>query len=280
MPSLQEQVLSLFHSQIQSWPLARTNYLALEQIRSKEFDFGAFRIKVQFNPARAVSSLANLDTKAIEARPCFLCAENRPLEQIGVDFKGRYSILVNPFPICQQHFTIASNLHEPQAISGKMEDMLDLAQALPKFVILYNGPKAGASAPDHFHFQAGNVDFFHYPLEFVQEELIHKRVCVAETKEQAEAWFESLYAELQKGEDEPMMNVFCQFKHNLWFVTVFPRSVHRPTQYFAEGDKQLMISPGAIDMAGVIILARETDFERISAYDIADAYHQVSASQY
>ena len=108
--SLQQDIQTLFDEQLQSWPLAAKNYEALENIRVKVFDFGAYTINVQFNPARAVSSLAKLDTKTIEARPCFLCAANRPKEQKGIDFKGKYGVLVNPFPICQKHFTIASNI--------------------------------------------------------------------------------------------------------------------------------------------------------------------------
>ncbi len=277
MSNLQTQVNQLFEQQTQNWPLAKQNYDALKNIEIKEFDFGTFSIRVQFNPARAVSSLAKLDSKSIEKRPCFLCAANHPAEQEGIEYQGKYDILVNPFPICTKHFTIVSKTHELQTIKGKFSDMVDLAQDLPEYIILYNGPKAGASAPDHFHFQAVNADFFQYPLEFSQEELIGKRICISETKEEAISWFENNIAELQETEEEPMMNVFCQFKYNLWFTVIFPRSVHRPTQYFAEGDQQLMVSPGAIDMAGTLVLARETDFERITAADIADIYHQVSA---
>lgn len=276
MRSLQEEVNRLFAAQLKEWPLAAANYEALNAVRTKEFNLGNYSLKVQFNPARAVSSLAKTDAKSIEARPCFLCEKNRPKEQTTVNFKGKYDILVNPFPICQKHFTIVSKNHELQSIDGHLDDMLDLAAELPDFVILYNGPKAGASAPDHFHFQAGNADFFPYPLEMAQEELLHKRICIAQTKDEVQTWFDGLIAELKKSEEEPMMNVFCQFKHGVWILTVFPRKAHRPAQYFAEGEEQLMISPGAIDMAGVLITVRENDFEKVSLYDIVNIYNQVS----
>jgi len=275
--SLQQDIQTLFDEQLQSWPLAAKNYEALENIRVKVFDFGAYTINVQFNPARAVSSLAKLDTKTIEARPCFLCAANRPKEQKGIDFKGKYGVLVNPFPICQKHFTIASNIHEPQLISPeKLDDMLDLAEALPDFVILYNGPQSGASAPDHFHFQAGNVDFFHQPVDVFQDGLIDKRVFSSPHNETITRAFWQLYKELQTNEEEPKMNIFCQFKDKEFVLTVYPRKQHRPRQFFAEGIAQLMVSPGAIDMTGTLIIAREEDFEKITKDDIKDIFKQVS----
>lgn len=276
MNSLQNEVLHLFESQLQTWPLAKQNYEALKNIRIKEFDFGAYTIIAQFNPARAVSSLAKLDAKSIEARPCFLCAANRPAEQSIVEYHGKYDILVNPFPICEKHLTIASKNHEPQLIDGKLQDMFDLAYDLPDFIILYNGPKAGASAPDHFHFQAGNVDFFHQPIDCFQEGLIEKRVFTGTDKLALEAEFKALYAELQNDEQEPMMNLFCQYKANEWILSVYPRKQHRPRQFFAEGIEQLMVSPGAIDMTGILIIAREEDFEKITKDDIKDIFKQVS----
>lgn len=273
---MQDKILHLFDEQISSWSQATKGYAALKEIRTKIFDFGAYSIKVQFNPARAVSSLAKLDAKSIEARPCFLCVANRPIEQQFIEFKGKYDILVNPFPICDKHFTIASKKHEPQLIQGHVEDMLDLAQAMPGFIVLYNGPRAGASAPDHFHFQAGNVEFFGNQMDIFQDGLIEKQVIVSNEKASLESSFNELYKELQTDEQEPMMNLFCQYKTNGWVLTVYPRKQHRPKQYFAEGIEQLMVSPGAIDMTGILIVAREEDFEKITKADIEDIFKQVS----
>jgi len=273
---IQQQINNLLENQLISWPLAVKNYEALKHIRIKEFDFGAYSIKVQFNPARAISTLARLDTKTLETRPCFLCVSNRPKEQEFVVFKDKYDILVNPFPICDKHFTIASKKHEPQGIKGHLDDMLDLAEAMPDYIILYNGPRAGASAPDHFHFQAGNVDFFHHPVDCFQEGLIDKRVFVSKNKSIIENSFDALYSELQTTDEEPMMNLFCQYKPEGWAFTVYPRKQHRPKQYFAEGLDQLMVSPGVIDMTGTLIVAREEDFEKITKADIEDIFKQVS----
>lgn len=276
MTLLQDRVLALFERQLKDWPLAEKNYEALKNIRIKEFDFGAYTIKAQFNPARAVSSLAKLDNKTIEARPCFLCAANRPKEQEFIEYQSKYDILVNPFPICEKHLTIASKNHEPQLIKGKLQDMFNLAYELPGFVILYNGPKSGASAPDHFHFQAGNIDFFHHPVDCFQEGLIEKRVFSGKDRLKLEEQFNAYYSELQTDQNEPMMNLFCQYKNEELVLTIYPRKQHRPKQFFAEGIEQLMVSPGAIDMTGMLIIAREEDFEKITKEDIVDVFKQVS----
>jgi ATP adenylyltransferase/5',5'''-P-1,P-4-tetraphosphate phosphorylase II len=273
---MQDKIISLFEEQLQTWPLAAKGYRGLNDIRTKTFDFGAYAIKVQFNPARAVSTLAKLDAKSIEARPCFLCAANRPVEQKYIEFKGCYDILVNPFPICDKHFTIASKKHEPQAIKGRINDMLELAQAMPDFIILYNGPKAGASAPDHFHFQAGNVEFFDNQVDIFKKGLIEKQVISSQLKSVVVDEFDTLYNQLQTDEQEPMMNLFCQYKPEGWVLTVYPRKQHRPMQFFLQGKEQIMVSPGAIDMTGILIVAREEDFEKITKEDIQDIFRQVS----
>lgn len=273
--SLQQKIVALFDHQLQSWPLAVENYDALKKIRIKSFNFGAYNIKVQFNPARAVSSLAKVDAKTIEKRPCFLCAANRPAEQEGIDFKGKYDILVNPFPICDKHLTIALKEHLPQEIKPYFEDMLELAEAMPDFLMLYNGPQSGASAPDHFHFQAGNIDFFDNQIDIFQEGLIEKFTIESADKKDIEEKFNELYAALQVDDEEPMMNLFCQFKPEGWALTIYPRKKHRPEQYYDEGIRQIMISPGAIDMTGVLIVAREEDFEKITKEDIKDIFKQV-----
>ncbi len=277
MGNLSFVIASFFDDELRSWPLAAKNYAALRDIRIKEFDFGNYNIRVQFNPARAVSSLAKLDTKSIVGRPCFLCGKNRPIEQRSIDFKGKYDILLNPFPICNRHFTIASKNHEPQLIQRRLGDMLDLAEQMSGYTILYNGAGAGASAPDHMHFQAGNSDFFPYPFEMEQSGLIRKVSIISADKKEIEDWFELRYKELQtKINCEPLMNIFCRKESKAWILTVFPRIKHRPTQFFAEGEEQLMISPGAIDMAGTLIVTREKDFEKITPQDIVNIYHQVS----
>ncbi len=158
MASLDQQLKLLFAEQTTNWAQAQKSYSDLAGVQPKSFSFGNFDVKVQFNPARIVSSGAKVDAKTIAERKCFLCAANRPCEQKSIDF-GDYEILVNPFPIFPEHFTIPRREHVDQQIKPYFADMLQLAKAMVNYLVFYNGPKCGASAPDHMHFQAGTKDF-------------------------------------------------------------------------------------------------------------------------
>ena len=156
--TIQEQVNELFEQQLSAWEMARNNFEGLKTVQIREFDFDGFGVKVQFNPARMVSSGAKVDAKTIAQRKCFLCAANRPEVQRGIEWRD-YDILINPFPIFTRHLTIPRREHVDQQLVPYINDMFDLARELTDFVVFYNGPKCGASAPDHMHFQAGNADF-------------------------------------------------------------------------------------------------------------------------
>lgn len=285
---LQQQINQLFTSQQQNWALVRQNFSDLNSVCSKTVDFGAFQIVVQFNPARMVSSGAKVDAKTIAERPCFLCAQNRPKEQQGVEF-GDYTILVNPFPIFPQHFTIPRRAHVPQLIRPYFVDMLTLAQALPELVVFYNGPKCGASAPDHMHFQAGTKSFLPLINDYFRLKTSvpntsyftipnYLRTVIAlesKTIESAERSFGELYNMLQtNSSDEPMMNMVCFYEDDTFYTLVFPRAHFRPWQYTAQGDEQLLVSPATVEMSGVFITPVRAHFERITKADISDILQQ------
>lgn len=298
MQQYSEQVLRLLTEQKTEWPLAAKNFAGLEKVRTRAFSFDGVEIKVQFNPERIVSSAAKVDAKSIEARPCFLCRKNRPKEQQGVKI-GAYSVLVNPFPIFSQHFTIVGEEHLPQQIKGRFCDLLDLAASLPGFTLFYNGPKCGASAPDHFHFQAGNRGFM--PLENELEKLKEQHsiklrsftsdawavkdglrnflLLESPVKESVEKDFMKIYDALEAADEEPMMNILAFYESNAWKIVVFPRALHRPTQYFEEGEKNILISPASVDMGGVLITPLEKDFEKLQSDDIYTIFQQVLYSE-
>lgn len=289
------QVLDLLQEQLNVWDVARNNYDALKQVRVKELDFGQFKVKIQFNPARIVSSSAKVDPKSIKERKCFLCKQNRPAVQEGLPFGDKYIILINPFPIFPKHLTIPACEHVDQRIQSRFGDMLDLAYNLDEFTVFYNGPKCGASAPDHVHFQAGSKGFL--PIEkelnlFANKEdsendsakLFHldgyqRGVLVIESKskESAVELFGNIYAslEIKQGEGEPMMNILAWFDTDKWIVCIFPRTLHRPSCYTAQGDDNILISPAAVDMGGVFITPLEKDFEKISAENISEILQEV-----
>ncbi len=288
---------NLIQGQLQNWSLATTNYAGLQQVKTKTLQLqGGSELKVQFNPERMRSSAAKVDVKSIQERPCFLCEKNRPAEQEGVEF-GDFTILINPFPIFTEHLTIPHKDHTLQLIAPYFSSMLELSKELNEFTLFYNGPKCGASAPDHFHFQAGVKGFM--PIEedfregaYVQMITIHQGVEVyswknysrgiitfkGDDKQVITNLFDSLHATLwkqQPEEIEPMLNVLAYFEEEQYVVHVFPRVLHRPDCYFAEGEEQILISPASVDMGGVFITPRPEDFEKITAEDVSTILNQV-----
>jgi len=307
MNNLNDIVSSLFHEQVSNWELARVNYEGLNTVRTKSFSFGDFAMNVQFNPARIVSSGAKMDAKTIAARKCFLCTENLPAEQKGVD-AGNYTILVNPFPIFPQHFTIPRKEHIDQQIKPYFAEMLELAEALDDYAVFYNGPRCGASAPDHMHFQAGTKDFLPVITDYKRMKPTHATIidegmnyqlyqlndycrtvyCIeSDSIESAQSLFENLYTKWQVLPDlslilskeegiEPMMNIVCSFEDGIWYTFLFPRKAFRPWQFTAEGDKQLMVSPATVELSGIFITPIESHFDRITKDDVISILEQCS----
>ena len=296
---MNQTIQNLITEQLTSWETARNNYEALSTVKVKELNVKGVPYKVQFNPARIVSSGAKVDAKTIQERKCFLCPANLPPVQKGVPFKEHYNILVNPFPIFPRHLTIPEQAHVDQRIASRMEDMLDLAQALTDYVIFYNGPKCGASAPDHAHFQAGNkgflpiekdwrnqlaekvADYQNATLWYMNDAPRATLVIESSSKEDATHLFEIIYRslEVKPGEEEPMMNVLALYEDEKWVVFVFPREKHRPACYTAEGEANLLSSPASVDLGGVFITPVEKDFLKITAEDIAQILSEVCVDE-
>ncbi len=257
----------LFEEQLSKWEEVAKRYADLEQVEIKRLEVNGMAVDVYFNPARAVSSFAKTDSASLAKRACFLCPANRPAVQKGIPVRLRseYSIEVNPFPIFPRHFTVPDNEHTPQKMSRfRYEDMLSLAGRYPDYVVFYNGPESGASAPDHFHFQIGNKGFL--PLERDFETLDLKRyipcievIKLADPFESANR-FEQLFSKW--GEK---INVFCWMSGQEYITVVIPRTKHRPECYFAPEPEKIRISPGCADMAGAFITAAREDFERTDA---------------
>lgn len=295
--NISEQAQKLIQEQIIDWPLAKKNYQGLQHVKTRSIQFDGFELRVQFNPERIRSSAAKVDAKSIEARPCFLCEENLPPEQKGIKILENYTILVNPFPIFPEHLTIPHQKHTEQRIEGKFPDMLKLAAELDDFVVFYNGPSCGASAPDHFHFQAGLKGFMPIEKEFLHEtntgiikeyngviiyrweNFIRNTISFhGNDKEEISSLFENFYAQFasfQINEVEPMLNILVYYDPSGWTVHVFPRKLHRPVQYFEKGKKQIILSPASVDLGGVVITPREEDFEKLTKGDITDILLQV-----
>ena len=290
------KVNELFDQQFSVWEMARNNFEGLKTVQIREFDFDGFAVKVQFNPARMVSSGAKVDAKTIAERKCFLCAANRPEVQRGIEWRD-YDILINPFPIFTRHLTIPRREHVDQRLVPYIADMFDLARELTDFVVFYNGPKCGASAPDHMHFQAGNADFLPLVSDYFNLKQVGRTELV-ETADTAETYlmkdylrvvyciesadavalkeaFMKLYNSWVVDADvEPMMNVVCLYREGKWYLFVIPRGAFRPWQYTAEGDKQLLVSPATVEVSGLFITPVKEHFERITKEDVVDILTQ------
>lgn len=280
---MNETIQKFLTEQLADWETARNNYAALAGVQVRELNVCGVRYKVQFNPARIVSSGAKVDAKSIQERKCFLCPANLPAQQKGIPFGGHYQILVNPFPIFPRHLTIPDLNHTPQRIEGRLEDMMELARQLTDFTIFYNGPRCGASAPDHAHFQAGNRGFM--PIEADWKNQIAGRIAdygkatlyylndqprttlVIQSSDMASPnHLFSLICRLlpEQPEGEPMLNLLVMYDEGAWTLFVFPRAKHRPACYTAEGDARLLSSPASVDLGGVFITPVEADFHKIS----------------
>ena len=308
---LNKEVAQLFADQLSVWEQAKGNYDALNHIKVKEELVNGVPFKVQFNPARIVSSAAKVDAKSIKERKCFLCRANRPAVQKGIDFTGEaatYEILLNPFPIFPRHLTLPDKIHTRQQICGRYADMLELASAIDDFVLFYNGPKCGASAPDHMHFQAGNKGFL--PLERllcnaageINEKFVGKQnkmndfkggelytvehlvpgtlLLTGMEKAGMVAEFEKIYSLLpvKEGEWEPMMNIVTWFASGVWFSLIFIRDKHRPACYFAEGEDNMLLSPASVDLGGVFITPLEKDFGRLDGAMVESVLKEIAVS--
>jgi hypothetical protein len=292
---------ALFEIQASEWPMLKTGVSTLETVKVKSFQFDGFKLKAQFNAGRMTSTSAKVDPKSISERKCFLCVENLPEEQRGFSFDHNYIVLCNPFPIFPEHFTITHREHQPQRILDTFPDMLDLSKNLSKhYSVIYNGPRCGASAPDHLHFQAGNKFFMPIDDEFqlikneygneifenddlsvfavddglrkfISIESLDKDLIVKTFNK-----FYKSYSELMNEEQEPLMNLAGFYEAEFgWRVIIFLRAKHRPAVFFAEDESKMLVSPASIDLGGVCVFPREEDFNRITKEQIADIFREV-----
>lgn len=273
-----------FNRQLEVWTDARHRFRDLKHVETRQF---SDQLKLQWNPARIVSTGAKIDEKTLGERPCFLCDKNRPKEQMSKQIDEKFHLLVNPFPILPVHFTIPARKHQPQLIYKNYGEMHRFISLHSDLMVFYNGPKCGASAPDHLHFQAGTNGIL--PLQtnwqrlsrnltdiislndeekisVVRDFIVPAFVIISKSAESDEALFRRLYKAMpQRGDEtEPMMNIISWRKGEEFISVVIPREKHRPEAYFAEGDAQFVVSPGALDMSGLIITPREEDFRKLT----------------
>ena len=301
----QDRIHKFVGDQLSQWPLACGNFRALKDVSVREVEIGGLTVKLQFNPARIVSSAAKTSKEELAKRRCFLCRENRPAEQIMLRFEGRkgkkYDILVNPYPIFPDHLVIAKSKHTDQSIWHRYIDMLDLSKKYSGYTFFYNGPKCGASAPDHHHFQGApkglmplendmnasvdNSEILEYITSVQDASLYHYKKFTsgvfflrAETSKSAAKLFYRLLdcADILEGDIEPRINLFSWWQDGEYRSIVVFRRSHRSHHYFSEGPDHLTMSPGCADMGGVFIVPVPEEYEKMTPELLAELVEEVS----
>ena len=298
-----DALMRFFDRQLEHWDDARKRFRDVRDVRTKELFAGDNELRVQWNPSRLVSTGAQLDKKTLSERPCFLCEKNRPQVQITKLLDSKFELLINPFPILPTHYTIPLRKHEPQQIAPYYKEIHKILRQYPGLMVFYNGPRCGASAPDHMHLQAGKS--MQLPLQQAWQRLSRNVECIraindeeyvalvkdyicpcfaikSQSKTANTRLFTLLYKHLppmktDEGQtEEPMMNIVSWRQGADFISIIFARRKHRPDCYFKEGDEQLLVSPGALDMSGLIITPREEDFNRIDAEQAIDILRECS----
>lgn len=299
--SLADRCDTLLAQQRASWDLLRRGYESLASVRTRAFSFDGFRFIAQFNAGRIISSSARVDEKSIRERKCFLCPAHLPPGQRGFLYGDNFLVLGNPFPIFPQHLTVPHIEHLPQRILPVLPTLLAMTRELAhRYTVVYNGPRCGASAPDHLHLQVGTGSFIPFEEEFASlpgdrrmllrestrlrafslEKYLRTVIVLeaADEKVMEEAFIRlyDAYQTLVDEPDEPLMNLVSFWRGGKFVLGVFGRSKHRPSRYFAEGEARMLLSPAAVDVGGVVTLPIERDLERMSSALLADVFGEVS----
>lgn len=292
--------------QLSVWQLASSNFRALKTAPSREVDVFGLKCRIQYNPRRVISSTADTSPAAIASRKCFLCADNRPKEQFHLGFEGRkgrnYHIQINPYPIFRGHLVIVRYEHIPQEIWHHFPDMLDFAARYKDYLVFYNGPSSGASAPDHLHFQA--IPKHNLPLEEVVDEFLdHPGEPLATVKDASlykfDGYARGVFAlkattskslaklfyrlldctDRGKGEEEPMFNLYAYVKNGEYRTIVVMRSAKRSHHFYSEGADHLTISPGAADIAGLFVAPFREDYDKADTALLEELLSEVCISE-
>ena len=274
--------------QLAVWPAAKQAFDNLEQVQTRILSSSG--LALQHNPARIISTTAKVKPAETAARSCFLCSENRPVEQIAFDAGDGFDLLLNPYPILREHFCVVSREHRPQMFRDCYEKMLRIAGQLePGYMIFYNGPRSGASAPDHLHMQIGRSEGIPLVDKLRENEPPQKDepitiqpfgfpIIIIKGSDPAKLWDYISGMTIYDGEYEPRMNVLSFNREGQVITAIIPRSKHRPDCYYAD-EGRILVSPGGIDMFGMIITPRKEDFESLTEKQVLGIYRQVTQQQ-
>ncbi len=303
--SLMDNVQELIKQQTRTWPQLRHARAQLAQAVTRNVVLEDFAVTIQCNPARIVSVCSPVDEESIRQRPCFLCLHNLPAEQRALLYQDTWLILNNPVPLFSDHLVVSSRDHTPQCLRDALPAMISLVADLGfRFSAFYNGPACGASAPDHAHFQMAperTIPLIEQLVDCIEtnaqqpalKKLQNERagVCYSGCCDNRAFFFwvtkdpgyllESLRNIVTRlpvtpaGAPEPMLNLIIAGKADTYYGLLFPRCAHRPQCYFKPEPDAILVSPGAVDVAGLLILPRPGDFNKIDKNTILTIYQDV-----
>ena len=295
-----------FHAwQAERWPRLASSLEAMAGVRTRELMLDDRAVTLQWNPGRVASTTARVDEASLRTRPCFLCPAQLPPEEAGLAFGDSLVLLANPAPIAPLHLAAVHRDHRPQRLEPVLSDAIALAVATAgHLTVFYNGPACGASAPDHVHLQA--IESAHTPDERAVFRLLaagdasslgrplgrqsdlgvwslrssHRALTVMrgspEGMERGVRAAMDALAAVRGGAGEPPVNLLLRATGPQVTALVYPRGAHRPACYAADGDQRCLVSPGALDMAGLVITVRREDYDRLDASLLGGIYDETS----
>lgn len=302
--SIIDRLRALLDHQIDNWSLTAKNYKSLNSIQTKSLIIDGEEVILQHNPERVTSTTANVEEKVVKNRKCILCEENLPEEQRYLNYYKEYRFLVNPFPILNEHFTVAKTKHTPQALLDYFNDLLLISRDVgERYAVFYNGPKCGASLPEHLHFQIGNKDQLPIvnqvnlaieknanlvaatnKIKLISLNSLKRKAFVAESNNSVEilnffSILNSFLKKVQTNIEEPKLNIVSLYDRNKWKVIIFLRKLHRPSYYYKPVEPQILVSPASIDMSGLIVAPRRGDLQKLTPEIIKEIYREVSITK-
>jgi len=301
--SLTAAVRALIAQQLENWPELNKAHESLKQALFRTLQLNDLAITLQCNPGRMISAGAPVDKALVSKRPCFLCLHNLPPEQRALLYRDEWFILNNPAPLFTDHLVISHTTHCLQRIEPALPAMISLTQELDfAFTAFYNGPACGASAPDHLHFQvapAGAIPLVEQIKQLIEEDspILQKAeegehgtcftgypdfrslfICRTKNPDFLQERFSRKLCSLPipaAGEEEAMVNVIIAGHNGTYYGILFPRKAHRPACYFKDNPEKMVISPGAVDVGGLLILPRREDFEKLDREMILGIFREV-----
>jgi hypothetical protein len=303
LPSLAGRLSAFMRQQLDSWPELRQAHEGLRQSLYKKLFLTDLEVELQHNPFRMRSSSAKVDRHSIEKRPCFLCLENLYPDQRALAYKKDWLILCNPYPIFPEHLVVSHTQHIPQEIGSCLGAMLSFVADLDgAFEAFYNGPACGASAPDHIHFQAypagciplvpqvqlllaagmglSQIDAMQGQGACFAGEVDCRGVFICRSQDPG-ALEENLIRavnhlkKVTRAHDEPLINILIAAGGPDLIGILLPRKAHRPACYFSQDGDHMVVSPGAVDAGGLLVLPRREDYEHMTREQVLGIFFEV-----